>query len=215
MTNLGKNDVPTAVRATNPGWRDPRLWVGVALVAGSVLAGARLLGSADDAVRVWAVAGDLRAGESLTADDLVPAEVGFAVADDVARYLPADQPVPADATLRRDVGAGELLPRAALGPADGSGLQELTIDLGTGGGGLARGDVVDVWAVGDDGATTRKDGAEVVLDDVAVLAVSGGADGFAGSSARQVTVGVRADVELGPAVAAAHAGEVFLVEQGG
>ena len=37
-----------------PGWRDPRLWVGVVLVTGSVVAGARLLAAADDMAPVWA-----------------------------------------------------------------------------------------------------------------------------------------------------------------
>ena len=35
--NLGSSRVhpstPTAVRATRPGWRDPRLWVGILIVA--------------------------------------------------------------------------------------------------------------------------------------------------------------------------------------
>ena len=35
---------------------DPRLWVGVAIVAVCVVAGARLLAAADDTVAVWAVA---------------------------------------------------------------------------------------------------------------------------------------------------------------
>ena len=44
--NLGRPDAvvpPPAVRASTPGWRDPRLWVGVAIVAVSVVGGARLL----------------------------------------------------------------------------------------------------------------------------------------------------------------------------
>ena len=42
-----------------PGWRDPRLWIGIAIVAVSVVAGARLLAAADDSVTVWAAAADL------------------------------------------------------------------------------------------------------------------------------------------------------------
>ena len=50
---------PTALRLRNPSWRDPRLWVGVALVLVSVVAGARLLASADDTVGVWSASSDL------------------------------------------------------------------------------------------------------------------------------------------------------------
>ena len=38
-----------------PGWRDPRLWIGVAIVAVSVVVGSRLLAAADDSVAVWAL----------------------------------------------------------------------------------------------------------------------------------------------------------------
>src|SRR5690242_2876688 len=41
-------DVPAATRTRPSGWRDPRLWVGVVLVTGSVVAGARILSAADD-----------------------------------------------------------------------------------------------------------------------------------------------------------------------
>jgi hypothetical protein len=57
-TTLGDATVTTdtgtpALRVRRPGWRDPRLWIGVVLVAGSVVAGARLLAAADDTVQVW------------------------------------------------------------------------------------------------------------------------------------------------------------------
>ena len=63
-TTLGDaTDAATpAQRVRRPGWRDPRLWIGVVLVAGSVVAGARLLAAADDTVQVWAAATDLGAG---------------------------------------------------------------------------------------------------------------------------------------------------------
>ncbi len=104
-----------AVRAPTPGWRDPRLWVGLLIVAVSVVAGARLLGAADDTVAVWAVADDLGAGDTLVADDLVATRVRFAEADRLGDYFTVDDELPADLELTRGVGAGELLPRAAVG----------------------------------------------------------------------------------------------------
>ena len=44
-------EVPRATRSRRPGWRNPRLLIGLALVAGSVLVGARLVAAADDTVR--------------------------------------------------------------------------------------------------------------------------------------------------------------------
>lgn len=117
----GVAPVPAATRAARPGWRDPRLWVGVLIVAVSVVAGARLLASADDTVAVWAVAGDAGPGAQLGPDDLVAHRVRFADAGDLERYLTLDEELPADLRLVRGVTAGELLPRAALGAADDEG----------------------------------------------------------------------------------------------
>lgn len=110
-----------------PGWRDPRLWIGVALVAISVVVGARLLAAADESVAVWVAASDLAAGDELTADDLEARRVRFVDEADLDRYVAADQPLPGDARLLRGVGAGELLPRAALGSADEAGILQLPI----------------------------------------------------------------------------------------
>jgi hypothetical protein len=48
MTDTG-HMTPPATRATTPGWRDPRMWVGIAIVAASVVIGALVLGASDDA----------------------------------------------------------------------------------------------------------------------------------------------------------------------
>lgn len=130
VTSLGDTPSsagPPATRATRPGWRDPRLWIGVALVAISVVVGARLLAAADESVAVWAATSDLAAGDELTADDLVARRVRFVEVSDLDRYLAADQPLPVDARLLRGVGEGELLPMTALGSADEVGILQLPI----------------------------------------------------------------------------------------
>src|SRR5436190_5611143 len=78
--NLGITDVPAARRASTPGWRDPRLWIGLAIVAASIVAGALVLGTSDDTVPVWAAADPLGSGHVLTADDLVVRRVRFTAA---------------------------------------------------------------------------------------------------------------------------------------
>jgi hypothetical protein len=118
---------PPAARATRPGWRDPRLWIGVVIVAASVVAGARLLGAADESVAVWAVSDDLPVGHEISADDLTPRRVRFVAADGLGRYFPATEALPAGSRLLRGVGAGELLPRAAVGEATDTGMLSLPI----------------------------------------------------------------------------------------
>ena len=108
-------DVPAATRDATPGWRDPRLWVGIVLVTGSVVAGARILSTADDMTAVWAASSDLAAGQTLTAGDLRAARVRFDDGAAERRYLGVDDDLPADLTLTRALAAGELVPAAALG----------------------------------------------------------------------------------------------------
>ncbi len=203
-----------AVRSTATGWRDPRLWVGVALVAGSVVVGSRVLAAADDTVQVWAVPADAVAGEQLSPDALVAARVRFADDDDLGRYLLVDDELPADLTLARPLGAGELLPRAALGEADDAGtvtvslaVTPLLVPTGVG-----TGSVVDVYVTGD--ATPRRDAGVPALDDVTVVAVSASGDSFAPGGERQVELAVPdADVgELYALLGSMSAPTVSLVE---
>ena len=111
-------DVPTATRAQPPGWRDPRLWIGVAIVAVSIVAGARILGAADDSVTVWAAARDVAPGDTVGEDDLVSTSVRFGDRADLDRYLLTSATLPDDLRLTRGLGAGELVPAAALGSGE-------------------------------------------------------------------------------------------------
>jgi hypothetical protein len=145
--DLGNMEAPPARRASTPGWRDPRLWVGLAIVAASVFAGALVLGSSDDTVPVWVASASLGAGESLTSGQLAVRRVRFADAGDATLYLRADQQLPAGLHLSRDVGAGELVPRAAVTTASGPELREVPVSVAADQvpGGLTTGDRVDVY----------------------------------------------------------------------
>lgn len=130
VSSLGDSPTPAAAtRATRPGWRDTRLWLGVVIVAVSVVAGARLLAAADESVAVWAATEDLAVGHRVTGEDLATRRVRFVSPDDLDRYLPAHETLPADARLVRGVGAGELVPRAAVGRAADTGMLALPISV--------------------------------------------------------------------------------------
>jgi hypothetical protein len=122
-------DTPPAVRASAPGWRDPRLWIGVAIVAASVVVGALVLGSSDDTVPVWAAADSMGAGHVLTSDDLTVRRVKFADSADQDLYFDARRQLPAHLHLIRGVGAGELLPHAAVGSADATRVRQVPISV--------------------------------------------------------------------------------------
>lgn len=188
-------DVPTAVRAQPPGWRDPRLWVGVALVAVSVVAGARLLGGADDSVTVWAAASDLAPGDRLGADDLVATTVRFGEPADLDRYLATTDPLPDELQLVRGLGAGELVPAAALGSAEESDTVSLSLSFPTElvPSGIATGSVVELWVVpGDDARRTELSGP--VLDDVVVIDAPSASESLGSVGVgRQLVLGIPRD----------------------
>ena len=146
--------VPPATRATRSGWRDPRLWVGLLIVAVSVVAGARLLAAADDTVAVWAVATDAGPGARIDPDDLVVHRVRFADDGDLAGYFTVDDRLPAELSLVRGVGAGELLPRSSLGSGDATADAvelPIAVDAEQVPPSVRSGSVVDVYLLGSRG----------------------------------------------------------------
>ncbi|HEY7718172.1 MAG TPA: hypothetical protein VH915_05390 [Pedococcus sp.] len=213
---------PDALRAPRPTWRDPRLWVGVAIVAVCVLVGARLLAGADDTVRVWAAAERLPAGTTVGAGALQPQEVRFASSELADRYLSAEQAPPQGVTLEREVLAGELLPRAALGAGTGAELVEVPVAVGAHAvpADLRVGDVVDVWVAPHSAALTPDSGAEPraqrVLEQVRVVAAPRGGSALGPATTRQVVIGVPASEEgvLPTALAELSAGHPVLVRRG-
>ncbi|WP_297625805.1 hypothetical protein [Nocardioides sp.] len=216
MSRAPRTDVPAATRTTSPGWRDPRLWIGVVLVTGSVVAGARLLSGADDMTPVWAASTDLVAGQTLTADDLTATRVRFDEGADRQRYLSVDDELPAALTLDRPLTAGELVPVGALGEEVDDGTVDVSIALAaehvpTH---VVRGSHVDVWVIGDNGR--RRAAAELVLDDVLVLDAPVVSDSFASATSRQLVLAVPQDEEesLGLVLAASGDDRVRVVGRG-
>lgn len=215
---------PPARRTRRPGWRDPRLAVGVLLLCGSVLLGARVLASADDTVAVWGTRSSLVRGQGVTTDDLVPVRVRFADADAADRYVSAADSLPDGTSLSRDVGAGELLAREALTRDAAEQLVEVPLAVEATGipASVGIGSRVDVWVTPADGARAAGAAgadAERVLRDVPVLADGGSAastTGF-GGELRPVVVGVApaAQDDLPRVLARLTTGTVVLVRRQG
>jgi hypothetical protein len=195
--------------------------VGIAVVAICAVLGARLLDGADDTVGVWAVREAMSAGQPATSADLVRRDIRFEDQSDADRYVSADQPLPAGATLARPVGAGELLPRDALGSADSEALTEVPLSVpaeavpAT----LRVGTVVDVYVTPDAAVSGSRSSGQpgsvrsiLVFDDVAVLAAPRSGTSLGPSATRQVIVGVGTDQagQLPTALAALSSGTVVL-----
>ncbi|TKJ32092.1 SAF domain-containing protein [Blastococcus sp. CCUG 61487] len=186
---------PAPRRIRPPRWLDLRLLLGVLLVLGSVLLGARVIGAADATVPVWAAAGDLAAGTELAADDLVAVDVRL---DDAADAYLSTGSRPEGRTLARAVRAGELVPGSALEEPAELVQVALPVQAGYVPPGLRRGALVDVYAVADPavGATAvTGGGVTLVVERAPVQALSGRAEGVLSTptSTVQVVVSVAQD----------------------
>lgn len=213
---------PPANRAGRPGWRDPRILVGVALVAVAALLGATVVG-AQETTTVWAARGPLAEGQAVEADDLVARELRFAEAADASRYLAADGPVPDGLVLTRDVGAGELLPATAVGDGTKALLEvPLTVAAEAVPATVRAGSVVDVWVTPDpdlvptgaEAGDGNEDGDSVlVFAAVRVVAVSRPGGALGPAATRQVIVGLERDAgsALPQALGRLARGDVVLV----
>lgn len=213
------DQAPPAKRSRPPGWRNPRLLLGLVLVAASVVLGARLMASADDTVPVWAVARDLPAGAAVSTDDLERRQLRFPDEATADAYLSADAPLPEGATLAREVAAGDLLPRSALSTGAGPALIHVPISVAADDlpASVREGSRVDVWVTPQVSAV---EGAKLtavrVLEDVAVIAVPAAADRLAPQATRQVIVGVPKEraATLGPAIGSMSDGRVVIARHG-
>ncbi|UZN01876.1 hypothetical protein [Cellulomonas sp. S1-8] len=201
---------PTATRLRRPGWRDPRLLVGVALIAASVALGSWVVTTAQRTVPVYVARDVLVPGGSLSSAALVVADVRLA--DRVEGYLRADEPLPEDAVLLRSVGAGELVPVAAVGSAADLAVRAVPVTLsGPAPTGLVAGSRVDLWFTpGDDtsAASEERTASTAPRELAAALTVAevSSADGaFASGGAR--TVHVLVPVDDLPTVLGALAGD--------
>jgi hypothetical protein len=193
----------------------------VALVAVSALFGAALLGDADATVGVWAARDPLARGQDVGPEDLVRREVRFADQADADRYVSAGSPLPDGAVLLRDVGPGELLPRAALGAGSGAGQVEVPLSVPAEAvpAAVRPGSVVDVWVTPDPSLApdTKDDQAEssLVFAGVSVVSVSRAGGALGPSATRQVIVGVEPGQEdtIPAALATIARGSVVLVRR--
>lgn len=176
---------PAPRRWTRPRWINVRVVVGLLLVVGSVLAGARFLAADRETTQIWSVGVDLAAGAVLGETDLEVRDVRLG--DSAAAYLLADGLSPVGQELNRPVRAGELLPAAAVGiPTEGR-VVVLPVQPDRLPAGVVHGSTVDIYL--QSGRGTAEVGTTELLREVTVQTVDAGAGGL-GSVAGTVQVSV-------------------------
>ncbi|HLS24726.1 MAG TPA: flagellar biosynthesis protein FlgA [Beutenbergiaceae bacterium] len=209
-------ETPGVLRIRRPSWRDPRLGVGIVLVAASVALGSWLFTRADQTVEVYAARDVLVPGQQVSAADLDVIPVHLQEVHDT--YLTAEQEVAEDAIVLRTVGGGELIPAAAIGSGAQVELRPVTIPASAAtASSVRRGDQVDVWVARPDPESTGQDRLEpeLLLPHAHVAEVREDTSLFAGTDQMHVEILVRAD-DLAPVLSALSSGaEVYLVRGAG
>jgi hypothetical protein len=135
---------PVAARLRRPGWRDPRLLAGIAMVAASVLLGSWVVRTAQATVPVYVSRAALVPGDRLEASQLSVVDVRLGTVN-LDHYLRADQPL-TDGVVVRVVGRGELVPASAIGDAGDLDLRPVSVTLGhVPSQDVTKGAQVDLW----------------------------------------------------------------------
>jgi len=152
---------------------DPRVIIGVILMALSVLVGLRV--SAPDGTQVALVAAvrDLPSGAVLGPTDVK--EIGVGGVGEDAYLSTAAQA--AGRQLRHPVGAGQLIPAAALQSQTVARLVAVPMDVERLSAPLQRGAVVDVWATSAESAGARLVIRDALVDEVVSDTEWGGSTG--------------------------------------
>jgi hypothetical protein len=206
---------PVPRRVKKPSWLDPRLLLGIVLVLGSVLAGARVVASADRSYPMLTVNRDLAAGSLLTAAELTSVRIRLPARGRALYVSRTDDAV--GKPLNRALTRGELVPLAALGTP--AALTTVTIPFPADAAPtVAAGQRVEIWL------STKTCRSTVLLADVTVQAVhAAGGGSFSSGGGQNVVVSlspplagrvvdalaqdgaaIRAGVLSGPAVAGAN-----------
>lgn len=210
---MASTQAAPASRLATPTWLDGRLALGVALVLASVVVGARVFAADARYTQVYVARAALVPGERLQSSDLAVGNVRFGVAGGSAYVAAASSPL--GYVVTRYVGAGELLPAAAVAahpsPAAATRLVTVPVLPGHLPADLGRGDVVDVYSTRKSAAGTPPAPPTEVLAGAPVDSYDDGSRGLAAAATASVVLIVPAD-QVSVLLHAVEGGAIDLVD---
>jgi hypothetical protein len=180
-SGAGVGPSPAGVRLSRRRWRDPRLIIGIVLIAASAVGVAWVVAAADDRVGVWVVSGGVPAGSPVSHTNVTVAEVQV---PDLDTYWSSSDPIPPGLVATRDFADGELLTQAGVTTPDASSIRIVTLPVlrNQMPSDLDVGRRVDVYVV-ERGASGAADGPpQLVLRNAIVSSVDGDSGTFGGTS---------------------------------
>lgn len=150
-------------------WLDPRLIIGVVLVAVSIASVAFVVAQSNRTIEVWVASGPVGAGETLAAQDVALARVQLE-STDLYHHHDAS---PVGKVVTQSLAAGELIPRSAVVDEALVETSQISIPIPASAAvDFGRGDVVDVWsAAPSEERTSGYLSPRILVDDAVIVAV--------------------------------------------
>jgi hypothetical protein len=210
-SGAGVGPSPAGVRLSRRRWRDPRLIIGIVLIAASAVGVAWVVAAADDRVGVWVVSGDVPAGSPVSHTNVTVAEVQV---PDLDTYWSSSDPIPPGLVATRDFADGELLTQAGVTTPDASSIRIVTLPVlrNQMPSDLDVGRRVDVYVV-ERGASGAADGPPQLVLRNAIASWVDGASGTFGSTSLEVGVALSLpDEQVAKVLDAQARGSLTLVD---
>ncbi|MFN3866550.1 MAG: hypothetical protein ACK4MD_07530 [Demequina sp.] len=176
---------PVAGRLRRPGWKDPRLLIGLLLIAVAMVGVASIVSAADRTVAHYVAQHTLTPGTVLDTDHLAIAHVRVGT----GTYLVADPAAaqPWGRVVTRVIEAGELVPEASLASAaDFEGRPVAVVTTSPVAADVRPGSLVDVWVTARDASGAPA--SRLVGDGLVVADVVGDDQGFGSRRGQTVYV---------------------------
>lgn len=193
---------------------DPRILIGVALIAASALGTTALVGALTRTVVVYRAEGPIVAGDRVTSARLAPSTVRLG--DAAGLYLSGALPEEG-LVATRSVAAGEMVPKSAVGTDVAVHSATVVVDLASPlAAGVAVGSTVDLWSAAKiDPNENRYDAPVVLVGDATVSRVVVPTGLIVGSANNSVELQVPRDEVASVLAAQAGGARLAAVEIGG
>ena len=205
------NDKPAeAPRIRTPGWRDPRLIVGVILVVLSVAGVVALMQSADSRQGYWAASVDVVPGAKVKAEDFHIVQASMSEAANM--YWPAERELPAEFYVASTVLQGEFLAHRQVSEADPGGRQQVGIrvseDMPAA---VSTGSRADVWVALADTDGRGYEEPHKLITSAEVVGIDDNTSAFAAAETTTVYLMLSQDALPGVLDAQANGAKISLV----
>lgn len=203
-----------ARRLRQPGWKDPRLLVGILLVVASVAGVLTLVTTQDKTVPMYVARQDISLGQKIEESALRTVDVRLDAVQQ--RYLSAEQKPAKDLHANSLIRKGELLPISAIGGRDPQGRKPVSVQLTEGlPVAVTVGARVDLWAAERGASSTTYGDPKRLLQSVEVSSLRAVDTGFGGAGGQVVEMLVTDDELPGLLSAIANEARLTVVQNPG